>query len=59
VPDAANQPNAERRAQYLTTTSELLVEHLAQLEGAWATGDAGNYRSSFESLDRQRRSAAS
>jgi putative iron-regulated protein len=50
VPDAA-QPNAERRAQYLTTSSELLVGHLQELEQAWASGASGNYRSSFEGLD--------
>jgi putative iron-regulated protein len=41
---AANQ---DRRGQYLTTASELLVEHLQTLVDAWAPGSQGNYRASF------------
>jgi putative iron-regulated protein len=40
-------PNPERRAEYLTTTSGLIVEHLEQLQSAWAP-DADNYRAEFE-----------
>jgi putative iron-regulated protein len=42
---AANQ---DRRGQYLSTASELLVEHLQGLVEAWAPNDADNYRAEFE-----------
>lgn len=41
------QQNAERRGQYLTTTSELLVGHLEQLSSEWEP-NASNYRATFE-----------
>jgi putative iron-regulated protein len=41
---AANQ---ERRGEYLTAVSELLVENLQTLVDAWAPGDANNYRAEF------------
>jgi len=40
-------PNAERRAQYLTVATELLVDHLAYVAKAWEPG-AKNYRAKFE-----------
>lgn len=39
--------NAERRAQYLTVATELLVDHLTYVTKAWAPG-AKNYRAKFE-----------
>lgn len=40
-------PNADRRRQYLTAVTELLVDDLRYLVGAWAPG-ASNYRARFE-----------
>lgn len=40
--------NSGRRAEYLTTTSALIVQHLQKLESEWATDSADNYRSEFE-----------
>jgi putative iron-regulated protein len=39
--------NAERRAQYLTTATALLVDDLSAMTAAWAPG-AKNYRAKFE-----------
>lgn len=36
--------NQDRRAQYLTTASELLLDHLQQLVDAWDPSDTSNYR---------------
>jgi putative iron-regulated protein len=41
---AANQ---DRRGQYLTTVSDLLVENLEELVDAWAPGSLRNYRANF------------
>lgn len=41
---AANQ---DRRGQYLTTVSDLLVENLQSLVDAWAPNAANNYRAEF------------
>jgi putative iron-regulated protein len=49
--DAGTASNQDRRGQYLTTASELLVEHLEQLTAAWAPNSAGNYRATFEAGD--------
>ncbi len=43
----ATADNAERRKQYLTTSSTLLLTHLEQLVTAWTPGQ-DNYRKSFE-----------
>jgi putative iron-regulated protein len=40
-------PNAERRRQYLTLVTEMLVEDLQSVARAWAPG-ARNYRARFE-----------
>ena len=48
--DYAAAPNADRRGTYLVVSSDLLVEHLAELEAAWAP-DAENYRAEFEALE--------
>ena len=48
---ASESPNAARRADYLRTAAELLVEHIEELTAAWAPGQAGNYRSAFEAMD--------
>jgi len=39
--------NQDRRGQYLTTVSELLVENLESLVAAWDPDESGNYRESF------------
>ncbi len=44
---AGADAHAARRALYLRVCAELLVQHLAQLEAAWAPA-ADNYRSAFE-----------
>lgn len=49
--DYTDAPNADRRALYLTTTSELLVGHLQDLVDAWAPDDDGNYRAEFLALE--------
>ncbi len=52
VEDYTTSPNADRRAAYLATTSDLLLEHLDGLVAAWApVEDGGNYRSEFVALD--------
>ena len=40
--------NADRRRQYLTVATELLVDDLASLVKAWAPATKGNYRARFE-----------
>ncbi len=49
VEDYTTNPNAERRATYLTVASELLLTHLGEMVAAWAP-DADNYRSEFLAL---------
>ena len=44
---AGKGQNAERRAQYLTTATELLVDDLSDMVAAWAPGKK-NYRAKFE-----------
>ena len=41
-------PNADRRRQYLTVVTELLVDDLSGLVKAWAPGEKANYRAKFE-----------
>lgn len=41
-------PNADRRRQYLTVVTELLVDDLSSLVKAWAPGQKTNYRAQFE-----------
>ena len=41
-------PNADRRRQYLTVATELLVDDLASLADAWAPDRKDNYRAAFE-----------
>ncbi len=48
--DYATAPNADRRAIYLATASDLLLEHLEGLVAAWAP-DQENYRADFVALD--------
>ncbi len=45
--DYTTADNAERRAQYLSVVSALLVTQLAELADAWAEGD-DNYAAEFE-----------
>ncbi|MCB9667372.1 MAG: iron-regulated protein [Myxococcales bacterium] len=42
--------NQERRGEYLSTVSDLLVENLAGLMAAWALDDETNYRAGFINL---------
>jgi putative iron-regulated protein len=41
-------PNADRRRQYLTVVTELLVDDLSGLVKAWAPDQKANYRAKFE-----------
>ena len=41
-------PNADRRRQYLTVVTDLLIDDLSMLEKAWAPGVKNNYRAKFE-----------
>jgi len=41
-------PNADRRRQYLTVVTELLIDDLNMLVKAWAPGAKNNYRAKFE-----------
>lgn len=41
-------PNADRRRQYLTVVTELLIDDLGSLVKAWAPGVKNNYRARFE-----------
>jgi putative iron-regulated protein len=50
VTDYTTNPNADRRARYLSVLSDLLLEHLDELVDAWAP-DADNYRAEFLQLD--------
>lgn len=45
-------PNADRRRQYLTVVTELLIDDLSFLVNAWAPG-ARNYRAKFEQGGRE------
>ena len=47
----AESPGAARRAAYLRTAADLLVEHMEEVTVAWAPDRAGNYRSAFEAMD--------
>jgi putative iron-regulated protein len=49
VEDYTTAGNADRRAQYLAVTSDLLLVHLGRMVDAWAP-DAGNYRADFVAL---------
>ena len=48
--DYTSAANADRRAVYLATASDLLLEHLGSMVAAWAPG-GGNYRAQFMRLD--------
>jgi putative iron-regulated protein len=43
--------NQERRGQYLTTVSDLLLENLQSLVDAWNPADGSNYRADFVAAD--------
>jgi putative iron-regulated protein len=45
--ESACATNNDRRGQYLTVASSLLLTHLSDLDSAWAS-DASNYRADFE-----------
>lgn len=49
--DYADAPNADRRAAYLATASDLLLTHLGGLVDAWAPDVDDNYRAEFLALD--------
>lgn len=42
------KPNADRRRQYLTVATELLIDDLSGLVKAWQPGKQNNYRARFE-----------
>ena len=44
---ANTAPNPTRRANYLTTTGDLMITHLEDMEEAWAPDTEGNYRAEF------------
>jgi putative iron-regulated protein len=50
VTDYTTGTNAERRKTYLATTSDLLLEHLGDMVGAWAPDTEGNFRATFVAL---------
>ncbi len=50
IDDYTTAPNADRRATYLATASDLLLTHLGELVAAWAP-DADNYRAEFLALE--------
>ena len=51
VSDYTSADNADRRATYLATASDLLLVHLRGLVDAWAPGVSGNYRAEFIAMD--------
>ena len=51
VSDYTTADNADRRATYLATASDLLLVHLRGLEDAWDPGVSGNYRAEFIAMD--------
>lgn len=51
VSDYTDALNAERRAEYLTTASAMLVDHLDELVAAWAPDRDDNYRAEFLALE--------
>lgn len=48
--EGGTAPNPERRAAYLVSVTELLLEHLAQVRDEWAPNTPGNYRETFLAL---------
>ncbi|MGI4992164.1 imelysin family protein [Halobacteriovorax sp. GFR7] len=44
--------NAQRRAEYLSTATSLLIDHLTELVDAWAP-NKDNYRATFEAKDQK------
>ncbi len=46
--DYVDAPNADRRRQYLSVVSELLIDDLAYLAKAWRPGSKLNFRARFE-----------
>lgn len=48
--DYTTNPNADRRAEYLRVSSDLLLAHLQDMVNAWAPG-ASNYRAQFVAMD--------
>ena len=51
VSDYTTADNADRRATYLATASDLLLVHLGGLVDAWAPGVSGNYRADFMAME--------
>jgi putative iron-regulated protein len=47
VTDYTTAPNADRRKEYLTVVTDLLVADLTQVSEAWAPDSPGNYRAEF------------
>jgi putative iron-regulated protein len=51
IEDYTTNANAERRATYLATASDVLIGHLQWLVDAWDPRGSGNYRATFLALD--------
>lgn len=49
--DYTTNSNAQRRATYLATASDVLVGHLQDMVNAWSPSVGGNYRASFLAVD--------
>ena len=49
--DYTTAENADRRATYLATASDLLLVHLRSMVDAWAPGVSGNYRAEFMGME--------
>lgn len=48
--DYTTAPNADRRKQYLTACTSLIVDHLQAVATEWTAGSSGNYRAQFLAL---------
>ena len=51
IEDYTTAENADRRATYLATASDLLLVHLRSMVDAWAPGVSGNYRAEFMAME--------
>lgn len=51
VGDGCTNGNCERRAAYLSTATELVIDDLTQLVNDWASDKTDNYRQQFLALD--------
>jgi len=49
--DYSTAANADRRATYLKTVTQMLIDDLQSMVDAWAPDQAGNYRANFVAMD--------